>query len=135
MRILLNQAVYGPVAANSREPIKLPPYPDPSFDRLIDLFMIDVANKIDDNPVMRKRKREVLANPDLLWNQAMFVPIGVYDDPDLIGVDPFKDKIKILPHDQKENPLVRRLSTIPVLRTERSYRLQAKSFTLQRIKR
>ena len=29
-----DQSQYGPVAANSREPVELPPFPEPSFERL-----------------------------------------------------------------------------------------------------
>ncbi len=107
-----NQAAYGPVAANSRDPIKLPPFPEPNFERVIEQFMVDVANKIGD-PEMRKRKKKVIHNPDLLWKPGYIVPESAYANPDLIGVDPFKDKIKILPHDQKGQPISEQVVSYP----------------------
>lgn len=111
-----NQASYGPVAANSREPIKLPPFPAPSLERLIEQFMVDVANKVDEIEI-RKRKKEVIRNPDLLWKPTYIVPKSVYQDPNLIGVDPFKDKIKILSHDQKGKPLSEKVVNYPGIKS------------------
>ncbi len=110
------QAVYGPVAANSRETIKLPLFPDPSFERLIERFMVDVADKIDEIE-MRKRKKDVISNPDLLWKPNYIVPNIVYADPRLIGVDPFKGKIRVLSHDQKGSSISEKVVGYPGIKS------------------
>ena len=67
-----NQSAFGPVAANSRIPAtELPPFEEPSFERLIEQFKIDVAENKGD-PEMLKRKKEAIANPDLLWDDPRF---------------------------------------------------------------
>ncbi len=99
-----NQAAYGPVPANSRKPVKLPPFQEPSFERLIEQFKADVAENRG-YPESIERKKEVIANPDLLWKPDFAVPIKALYDPALIGTNPFKDKIKILPYDQKGKPI------------------------------
>ena len=54
-----NQSKYGPVAANTREPVELPPFPEPSFERLIEQFKADVAANRG-NPEVLKRKKKLL---------------------------------------------------------------------------
>lgn len=73
-----NQSAFGPVPANSRMPAsELPPFEEPSFERLIEQFKIDVAENKGD-PEMLKRKKEAIANPDLLWDAPLFkVPLTI----------------------------------------------------------
>ncbi len=98
------QSKYGPVAANTRKQVELPPFPEPSFERLIEQFKADVAANRG-NPEVLKRKKEAIADPDLLWQPHFRVPVSDSSDPELRGADPFDDKIRILSHDQKGKPI------------------------------
>ncbi len=57
-----NQADFGPVSQDSRVPIELPPYPDPSFESLIEQFKVDVAA----NRGYLDNKKRAIADPKLL---------------------------------------------------------------------
>ena len=98
-----NQSQYGPVAANSREPTQLPPFPEPSFERLIEQFKADVTEN-KGNPEVLKRKKEAIANPDLLWEPYFKVPVSDILDPDIQPDNYFDDKIAFRNHDQKGQP-------------------------------
>ena len=100
-----NQSKYGPVAANTREPVDLPPFPEPSFERLIEQFKADVAEN-KGNPQMLKRKKEAIADPDLLWQPYFQVPVFASSDPELKAANYYDDKIRILSHDQKGKPIL-----------------------------
>ena len=102
-----NQSKYGPVAANTREPVELPPFPEPSFERLIEQFKADVAANRG-NPEMLKRKKEAIADPDLLSEPYFQVPVLASPDLELKAANYYDDKIKILPHDQKGEPYLMR---------------------------
>ncbi len=97
------QSKYGPVAANTRKQVELPPFPEPSFERLIEQFKADVAEN-KGNPEMLKRKKEAIADPDLLWKPYFQVPVFASSDPELKAANFYDDKIKILRHDQKGKP-------------------------------
>ena len=97
------QSKYGPVAANTRKQVELLPFPEPSFERLIEQFKADVAANRG-NPEVLKRKKEVIADPDFLW--IIQVPMSTSSDPELRKVNIFDDKIRILSHDQKGKPIL-----------------------------
>lgn len=99
-----NQSQYGPVAANSREPAQLPPFPEPSFEKLIEQFKVDVAENRGDSEIL-KRKKEAIADPDLLWNPTFRVPVSASYDPDIKAVNYFDDSITFRKHDEKGQPI------------------------------
>lgn len=102
-----NQADFGPVPANYRKPVKLPPFPEPSFERLIEQFKADVtANKGD--PELLKRKKQAIENPDLLWDYSFKVPHTIkYEDiPRPEGYNPTRDKVRFYYLDDNKNPIV-----------------------------
>lgn len=68
-----DQSQFGPVKANSREPIELPPFPEPSFAALIERFKADVAANRGD-PEVLSRKKQVIDNPESLWNYGTWGP-------------------------------------------------------------
>jgi tetratricopeptide (TPR) repeat protein len=101
-----NQAEHGPVAANSRKPVKLT-IVEPSFERLIEQFKADVTENKGD-PEMLKRKRKAIANPDILWDGIGFEvpPTLNFDEiPRLPGYNPTRDKIKIRSYSEKGKPI------------------------------
>ncbi len=101
-----NQAEHGPVAANSRKPVKLT-IVEPSFERLIEQFKADVTENKGD-PEMLKRKRKAIANPDILWDGIGFeVPPTLNSDeiPRLPGYNPTRDKIKVRSYSEKGKPI------------------------------
>ena len=101
-----NQAEHGPVAANSRKPVKLT-IVEPSFERLIEQFKADDAENKGD-PEMLKRKRKAIANPDILWDGIGFEvpPTLNFDEiPRLPGYNPTRDKIKIRSYSEKGKPI------------------------------
>ena len=101
------QSKYGPVSANTRKPAKLEPFPEPSFENLIEQFKADVAANRG-NPRVLKRKKEAIANPDLLWKPHFRVPVSASSDPEMKAANIYDGKIKILPHDQKGKPYLMR---------------------------
>ncbi len=101
-----NQAEHGPVAANSRKPVKLT-IVEPSFERLIEQFKADVTENKGD-PEMLKRKRKAIANPDILWDGIGFEvpPTLNFDEiPRLPGYNPTRDKIKVRSYSEKGKPI------------------------------
>ena len=72
-----NQAAYGPVAANSREPVELPPFPDPSLEQTIEMFKAElkVAKGYTE---MLERKQKAVDNPDLLFDPLFEVPETIF---------------------------------------------------------
>ncbi len=101
-----NQAAYGPVAAGSREPVELPPYVEPSFERLIEQFKTDVASNRGNAEVLQ-RKKQAIATPKLLWRPYFAVPQKSIFDPDLsiAEINWTRGKVKILNHDQRGESL------------------------------
>ena len=99
------QSKYGPVAANTRKQVELPPFPEPSFERLIEQFKADVkANRGD--PEVLARKKQAIENPDLLWTPGFCIPNQNDQDPRFApGGNPFGRDIMILPEDQKGKPI------------------------------
>ena len=100
-----NQSKYGPVAANTRKPAKLEPYPEPSFENLIEQFKADVAANRGD-PEVLARKKQAIENPDLLWRPSFKVPKKKRQNPRTYPeYNPSADEIRILTHDKKGKPL------------------------------
>ena len=101
-----NQAAYGPVAANSRKPVKLT-IVEPSFERLIEQFKADVTENKGD-PEMLKRKRKAIANPDILWDGIGFEvpPTLNFDEiPRPPGYNPTRDEIVIRSPFERGKPI------------------------------
>ena len=100
------QSKYGPIAANTREPAKLEPFPEPSFENLIEQFKADVKTNRGD-PEVLARKKQAIENPDLLWRPGFCVPNENYQDPRFApGGNPFRRDIMILREDQKGKPIL-----------------------------
>ncbi len=101
-----NQAAYGPVAANSQKKLKLPPFSDPSIDKLIEQFKVDVAENRGDTDVL-KRKKQAVANPELLWRYKFAVPKQSFRHPDLsiVEYNLTREEVRILRHDQRGKSL------------------------------
>lgn len=100
------QSKYGPVTSNSRKSVKLKPFPEATFENLIEQFKVDVkANRGD--PEVLARKRQAIANPNLLWKPGFYIPKKEnYVEPSGVGFDFFQpDTIMILPSDQKGKPV------------------------------
>ena len=68
-----DQSQFGSVKANSREPVELPPFPEPTFAALIEKFKADVAANRGD-PEVLSRKKQVIDNPESLWNYGTWGP-------------------------------------------------------------
>ncbi len=101
-----NQAEHGPVAANSRKPVKLT-IVEPSFERLIEQFKADVTENKGD-PEMLKRKRKAIANPDILWDGIGFEvpPTLNFDEiPRPPGYNPTRDEIVIRSPFERGKPI------------------------------
>ncbi len=62
-----NQAAHSIVAANSRKPVELPPFPEPSFKQVIEIFKTDVKEAIGYSEVT-ERKQKVIDNPDMIYH-------------------------------------------------------------------
>ena len=62
-----DQSQFGPVKANAREPVELPPFPELSFAALIERFEADVAANRGD-PEVLARKKQVIDKPESLWD-------------------------------------------------------------------
>ena len=100
------QSKYGPVSANTRKPAKLDPFPEPSFENLIEQFKADVAANRGD-PAVLARKKQAIDNPDLLWRPGFCVPNTNYQDPRFApGGNPFTRDIMIQSEDQKGKPIL-----------------------------
>lgn len=100
------QSKYGPVSANTRKPAKLAPFPEPSFENLIEQFKADVAANRGD-PEVLARKKQAIENPDLLWRPGFCVPNSNYQDPRFApGGNPFTRDIMIQSEDQKGKPIL-----------------------------
>ncbi|RKU09699.1 hypothetical protein C6501_14950 [Candidatus Poribacteria bacterium] len=74
------QSDYSLAAANSRKLVKLPPFPEPSFEQLIEMFKADVKESGGD-PDMDDRKYDVIENPELLWKEGFIVPKDAWELP------------------------------------------------------
>ncbi len=70
---------------------------------LIEQFKADVTEN-KGNPEVLKRKKEAIANPDLLWKPYFKVPVSDILDPDIQPDNYFDDKIAFRNHDQKGQP-------------------------------
>ena len=98
------QSKYGPVAANTREPAQLEPFPEPSFENLIEQFKADVAAKRGD-PEVLARKKQVIKNPDMLWMPYFMVPNYAFASHEFEESNEPND-VRILSHKEKGNPII-----------------------------
>lgn len=106
-----DQSQFGPVKANSREPVELPPFPEPSFAALIERFKADVAANRGD-PEVLSRKKQVIDNPESLWNYgtwglSIVVP-NTYDPEGRVPSSnlPKPDDVMFVPISKKGEPIV-----------------------------
>ncbi len=105
-----DQSQFGPAKANSHEPIELAPFPEPSFAALIERFKADVAANRGE-PEVLSRKKQVIDNPELLWNFGTWgIPITVPNifipDHDPHGNPSRPDDIMFVPISEKGQPIV-----------------------------
>ena len=105
-----DQSQFGPVKANAREPVELPPFPELSFAALIERFEADVAANRGD-PEVLARKKQVIDNPELLWNTGTWgtpitVPKLFFPDHDPTGNPSRPDDIRFVPISEKGQSIV-----------------------------
>ncbi len=100
------QSKFGPATSNSRKPVKLKPFIEATFENLIEQFKDDVKSNRGD-PEVLARKRQAIANPNLLWKPGFYIPKKeIYVEPSGVGFDFFQpDTIMILPLREKGKPV------------------------------
>ena len=110
-----NQSAFGPVPANSRMPAsELPPFQEPSFDRLIEQFKADVVENKGD-PEVLKRKKEAIANPDLLWDGIGFEVPPTIETAEYIRLRGYnsRNEVYVLPSHNRGTPVRATVRYIP----------------------